>query len=47
MMAGTWAHVQKKSIVGRLLGALPRWVVHLGSNRFLDSDLAFIHYQVC
>ena len=24
---------------------LPVWLIHLGSNRFLDSDLAFLHYQ--
>jgi len=30
---------------GGLLTKLPRWVVHLLSNKFLDSDLAFLHYQ--
>mmetsp|Transcript_32548 Transcript_32548/g.59484 ORF Transcript_32548/g.59484 Transcript_32548/m.59484 type:complete len:564 (+) Transcript_32548:64-1755(+) len=24
---------------------LPRWIGHVFSNRFLDSDLAFLHYQ--
>lgn len=28
-----------------LFRILPRWAVHLLSNRFIDSDLAFIHYQ--
>jgi len=35
----------KTSLVGRVFRALPVWAVHLGSNRFLDSDLAFLHYQ--
>jgi len=26
-------------------GMIPPWVTHLLSNRFLDSDLAFLHYQ--
>lgn len=28
-----------------LVRLLPAWLVHLGFNRFLDSDLAFLHYQ--
>jgi len=27
------------------LSKLPRWLAHVFSNRFLDSDLAFLHYQ--
>ena len=34
-----------KSLVAKLFAAAPTWLVHLGSNRFLDSDLAFLHYQ--
>lgn len=33
------------SLVGRIFALLPVWLIHLGSNRFLDSDLAFLHYQ--
>ena len=33
------------SLAARLFRSLPVWLVHLGSNRFLDSDLAFLHYQ--
>jgi len=28
-----------------LLQRIPPWIAHLLSNRFLDSDLAFLHYQ--
>lgn len=35
----------KTSLVGKIFRLLPVWAVHLGSNRFLDSDLAFLHYQ--
>jgi len=28
-----------------LRGKIPPWLSHLLSNRFLDSDLAFLHYQ--
>jgi len=28
-----------------LMETLPQWVAHLFANRFLDSDLAFLHYQ--
>ena len=40
--------VQKKpaaSLLGRVFKLLPVWLIHVGSNRFLDSDLAFLHYQ--
>ncbi|CAK9012848.1 Protochlorophyllide-dependent translocon component 52 [Durusdinium trenchii] len=30
---------------GDLDSILPPWAIHLLSNRFLDSDLAFLHYQ--
>jgi len=46
--AATAAEVAKEpkpSLVGRIFKLLPVWLVHLGSNRFLDSDLAFLHYQ--
>lgn len=33
------------SLAGRLFGLLPVWLLHIGNNRFLDSDLAFLHYQ--
>lgn len=33
------------SIVSKIFRMLPVWAVHLASNRFLDSDLAFLHYQ--
>uniref|UniRef100_A0A7S3XQ78 Rieske domain-containing protein n=1 Tax=Heterosigma akashiwo TaxID=2829 RepID=A0A7S3XQ78_HETAK len=29
----------------KILGKFPRWLVHALSGRFLDSDLAFLHYQ--
>jgi hypothetical protein len=35
----------KKSIIGLVFGLLPKWLIHVLSNRFLDSDLAFLHYQ--
>jgi len=28
-----------------LFSKFPAWIVHLLSNKFLDSDLAFLHYQ--
>jgi len=28
-----------------LRSALPQWGIHLLNNRFIDSDLAFLHYQ--
>ena len=36
---------KKTSIVMKIFGIIPPWVVHLLSNRFLDSDLAFLHFQ--
>ncbi len=39
------APAPRKSLASRIFGLLPVWLVHLGSNRFLDSDLAFLHYQ--
>jgi hypothetical protein len=33
------------TLIGRVFKLLPMWVTHLLSNRFLDSDLAFLHYQ--
>jgi len=36
---------KKKSLVAKIFGIIPPWVIHLLSNKFLDSDLAFLHYQ--
>eukprot|EP00536_Pseudo-nitzschia_multiseries_P014685 jgi/Psemu1/215631/e_gw1.752.7.1 len=36
---------KKTPLIGKIFSALPTWVVHVLSNRFLDSDLAFLHYQ--
>lgn len=40
---------EKKTIKGSLLRTafkkFPVWMLHMLSNRFLDSDLAFLHYQ--
>ena len=36
---------KKNSIMGILFSKIPTWLVHQLSNRFLDSDLAFLHYQ--
>ena len=30
---------------GFVFAALPAWLLHLFPNRFLDSDLAFLHFQ--
>jgi phenylpropionate dioxygenase-like ring-hydroxylating dioxygenase large terminal subunit len=35
----------KKTILALVFGLIPLWLVHQLSNRFLDSDLAFLHYQ--
>jgi phenylpropionate dioxygenase-like ring-hydroxylating dioxygenase large terminal subunit len=35
----------KKSLVGIVFSNLPVWLSHQLSNRFLDSDLAFLHFQ--
>ena len=37
---------KKSSPVALLLGLIPVWLIHIFANRFLDSDLAFLHYQV-
>ena len=31
--------------IARLVGLLPVWVTHILSSRFLDTDLAFLHFQ--
>jgi pheophorbide a oxygenase len=36
---------KKKSIVAKIFSKLPIWLVHQLSNRFLDSDLVFLHFQ--
>ena len=36
---------QKKSLLAKIFGIVPVWVIHLLSNKFLDSDLAFLHHQ--
>eukprot|EP00980_Cylindrotheca_fusiformis_P002460 scaffold584_cov132-Cylindrotheca_fusiformis.AAC.13 len=36
---------KKKSFMTRVLSWVPRWLIHQLSNRFLDSDLAFLHFQ--
>jgi Pheophorbide a oxygenase len=36
---------KKKSLLALVFGLLPQWAIHQLSNRFLDSDLAFLHYQ--
>lgn len=36
---------KKKSLMARVFSNLPIWVTHQLSNRFLDSDLAFLHFQ--
>jgi len=35
----------KANLVLRIFRSLPDWIVHQLNNRFLDSDLAFLHYQ--
>lgn len=36
---------KKKSLFALVFSSLPPWLVHQLSNRFLDSDLAFLHFQ--
>jgi hypothetical protein len=36
---------KKESTLAKLFRILPTWIVHTLSSRFLDSDLAFLHYQ--
>lgn len=33
------------SLVSKIFGIIPQWLLHMFSSRFLDSDLAFLHYQ--
>lgn len=33
------------SLIGALLKRFPTWLSHIFSGRFLDSDLAFLHFQ--
>ena len=35
----------KPSLVSKIFKAIPPWIVHVLNSRFLDSDLAFLHYQ--
>ncbi|GKY98102.1 hypothetical protein MPSEU_000768000 [Mayamaea pseudoterrestris] len=39
------AKKRKRSLFFLILSRLPTWVMHQFSSRFLDSDLAFLHYQ--
>jgi hypothetical protein len=34
-----------RSLRFKIFSLLPTWLIHQLSNRFLDSDLAFLHYQ--
>lgn len=43
--ASTTPKKPKSSLLGMIFKNLPIWFVHQLSNRFLDSDLAFLHYQ--
>jgi len=36
---------KKFSFIGLIFKKLPKWVMHLLNSKFLDSDLAFLHYQ--
>lgn len=36
---------KRPSLVATLFKILPTWVSHLLSNKFFDSDVAFLHYQ--
>lgn len=36
---------QKETPIAKIFRKLPGWLVHILSDRFLDSDLAFLHYQ--
>jgi phenylpropionate dioxygenase-like ring-hydroxylating dioxygenase large terminal subunit len=36
---------QPKSLFLKILSILPVWLIHQFSNRFLDSDLVFLHHQ--
>lgn len=39
------AERRKKTLFAKVFSILPTWLLHQFSNRFLDSDLAFLHYQ--
>ena len=36
---------KKGSLASKIFKILPPWVSHLLSNKFFDSDMAFLHYQ--
>lgn len=36
---------QKESLLAKIFRKLPAWIIHTLNNRFLDSDLYFLHYQ--
>lgn len=36
---------QRPSLFAKIFQKLPKWLVHTLSNRFLDTDLAFLYYQ--
>lgn len=36
---------KRKTLISRVFGLFPVWFIHTLSSRFLDSDLAFLHYQ--
>jgi Pheophorbide a oxygenase len=36
---------KSQSALGIVFKLIPHWFIHQLSNRFLDSDLAFLHYQ--
>ena len=36
---------KKSSLLKKVFSILPVWLIHQLSNRFLDSDLAFLHFQ--
>eukprot|EP00980_Cylindrotheca_fusiformis_P002462 scaffold584_cov132-Cylindrotheca_fusiformis.AAC.15 len=36
---------KKNSLMAKVFASLPMWLIHQLSNRFLDSDLAFLHFQ--
>lgn len=36
---------RRTSVIGKIFGLLPVWLIHQLTNRFLDSDLVFLHVQ--
>lgn len=44
-VATTEQKKKKKSLVAIVFSILPIWLTHQLSNKFLDSDLAFLHFQ--